>query len=881
MQVSSERQNQLLRELEEEDRAAAEREAKKAKDAQKKKDKKKLAKQAKAQDAQQREEDKAAAEAAAKAEAERREEEEKRRLEEQRAKREAERKAKELEAQRKEEAKKARLAEEARKKKEKDEKAREAKLLREKEEKERKIKEEAEKKIRLEQEKKDREEKQAREKEAAAKRAAEKAEKERLEKEKLAAEQAAARAQKEKEKAAAQAAAAAAAQAQAQAAAAAQAQAARHSPPVPKQTPGLQSRSVSQGKIIPGLPKPPSSAIPAVPSLPPGFTPSPNASARENGAPPLQAVTSPSAPMSSLPYGQQQQQQSMLSQQRPSQRSFSSTNQAGPPGVGGARQQQPQSAMPVFGQGIPQGYGIGMPHQQQPPQQIFGLSPTPAGRAPPPGIGLQIGSSSSSSASMGNRAFSPLQQQQMPLQQQQAPGMQSGSLSPMAMRSPFPGFGTSAPSPAPAHGGMAGSSGSRVNGFMSGAAPGMTPQQQHSQLQQPPLPIGHGIGSSESALALLLDGGRLIRSQLPGPISIGGNSPGFQHAASGLAALNMDSQVVSGSTSSNRIGGPSASSQTQLGHGQPSASSSSAGISVPSHSRRVSSGSSFQPIGRPRGTGAGNTSFSTSIGGNDGFSFSSAANELGIGDDEGLFAGSSSASLRSISPPLAVLGSGALLDDMMEEEETSSASAAAAANRSTSSSLFGNGVFAPPGSSGAPGAIGTSRNAPPAPDDIWGSTPASSSAAHDSPAKRSGAMPPPGIGGSSWGGSQGYAAPGSHYTQQAAPAPVAAVAPDRPSVIRDRARISFTQLDAATQSSSTSAANNSSLYPIGDVYRVFLALYPDSTSVDVREFLESCLVPGSSSNGNGTFNFQQRGNVLLMGFDTVKTNGEMEPIGAR
>jgi hypothetical protein len=40
-QIASERQQQLLRELEDEDRAAADREAKKAKDAQKKKDKKK------------------------------------------------------------------------------------------------------------------------------------------------------------------------------------------------------------------------------------------------------------------------------------------------------------------------------------------------------------------------------------------------------------------------------------------------------------------------------------------------------------------------------------------------------------------------------------------------------------------------------------------------------------------------------------------------------------------------------------------------------------------------------------------------------------------------------------------------------------------------
>jgi len=105
------------------------------------------------------------------------------------------------------------------------------------------------------------------------------------------------------------------------------------------------------------------------------------------------------------------------------------------------------------------------------------------------------------------------------------------------------------------------------------------------------------------------------------------------------------------------------------------------------------------------------------------------------------------------------------------------------------------------------------------------------------------------------------------------PPPVAApvVTPDRASVIRDRARISFTQLDAASQQQQQQVANtSSSLYPIGDVYRVFLALYPDSTSVDVREFLESCLVPGTVTNGNGTFNFQSKGNVLLMSYESAR-----------
>lgn len=395
--------------------------------------------------------------------------------------------------------------------------------------------------------------------------------------------------------------------------------------------------------------------------------------------------------------------------------------------------------------------------------------------------------------------------------------------------------------------------------------------------------------------------------------------PSFQHSATGLAALNMDSQVVSRSTPSTQ--------HAQLGIGQPTQSSgtspsllaaggnnnnntaSGSGTGANSsvahgHSRRISSSGNVQPIGRPSGR-FGPSSFS---GGNDqsGNSnsnsnsnsymadFGSAIGSV-IGDDDIPFppaSGSGSASLRSISPPPAVLGSGALLDDMMEEEglEAPDGFSPSIASRSTSTSFFGSGVFAPPGigststGRGAPSANSSRLDGPgsaqtasgmPA-EDVWAGTPSAQSVMqqggggggyeHIGPSKR--ATQPPGIApGAGWAAQEQQQQQQQQYTQQQQQHhQQLVVAPDRASVIRDRARISFTQLDAASQPPSVSQAGGA-LYPIGDVYRVFLALYPDSTSVDVREFLESCLTPGNLTNGNGTFNFQQRGQVLLMAYE--------------
>ncbi|KAH7927190.1 hypothetical protein BV22DRAFT_297584 [Leucogyrophana mollusca] len=187
--VAQERQLQLLRELEDEDKLSKEREAKKQNQNQKKKDKKKLQKQAKEEERAAKAAEKAAEEAALKAKQLAQEEEQRKKREEDRARREAARKAAEEEKQRKEEERRKRLAEERereaereRKRKEREEKAKQER--REREEKERKIKEEKEAKAaaekaardaaRKEQEK----EKEEREKKLAKERE-EKAEKER------------------------------------------------------------------------------------------------------------------------------------------------------------------------------------------------------------------------------------------------------------------------------------------------------------------------------------------------------------------------------------------------------------------------------------------------------------------------------------------------------------------------------------------------------------------------------------------------------------------------------------------------------------------------------------------------------------------------------
>ncbi|KAH7911254.1 hypothetical protein BJ138DRAFT_1151105 [Hygrophoropsis aurantiaca] len=186
--VAQERQLQLLRELEDEDKMSKEREAKKQNQNQKKKDKKKLQKQAKEEERAVKAAEKAAEEAALRAKQLAHEEEQRKKREEERARREAARKAAEEEKQRKEEERRKRVAEERereaereRKRKEREEKAKQER--REREEKERKLKEEKEAKVAAERAareaaKKEQAEKEERERKLAKERE-EKAEKER------------------------------------------------------------------------------------------------------------------------------------------------------------------------------------------------------------------------------------------------------------------------------------------------------------------------------------------------------------------------------------------------------------------------------------------------------------------------------------------------------------------------------------------------------------------------------------------------------------------------------------------------------------------------------------------------------------------------------
>ncbi|KAL0573440.1 Stress response protein nst1 [Marasmius crinis-equi] len=189
--VAQERQLQLLRELEDEDKFAKEREAKKQNANQKKKDKKRQQKLAKEEEKAKREAEKAADEAAVKAKQAALEDEQRRKRDEERARREAQRKAQEEERLKKEEERRKRVAEEKereaereRKRKEKEEKLKAER--REKEERDRKVREEKEERLRAE--KAEKAEKAAAEKarreEKEREERAERAERERKEREK-------------------------------------------------------------------------------------------------------------------------------------------------------------------------------------------------------------------------------------------------------------------------------------------------------------------------------------------------------------------------------------------------------------------------------------------------------------------------------------------------------------------------------------------------------------------------------------------------------------------------------------------------------------------------------------------------------------------------
>ncbi|OLN97207.1 Stress response protein NST1-like protein 1 [Colletotrichum chlorophyti] len=192
--VAKQRQQQLLEELEEENRQDAQRKAKKAKENQKRKERAAQKKQQQAEEKAAKEAEKAAEEAARLEEQRKKAEQQKLKAEEKRRKKEEQKRLEEEERLRKEAERQKRLQEQQEKRAEQDRKAREAKekaqkakeeaRLREKEIREQKERESRERKEKQEQARRDKEAKAKAEREAKA----EKESKERLQQEEKAAQ---------------------------------------------------------------------------------------------------------------------------------------------------------------------------------------------------------------------------------------------------------------------------------------------------------------------------------------------------------------------------------------------------------------------------------------------------------------------------------------------------------------------------------------------------------------------------------------------------------------------------------------------------------------------------------------------------------------------
>ncbi|KAK2032028.1 hypothetical protein LX32DRAFT_636823 [Colletotrichum zoysiae] len=172
--VAKQRQQQLIEELEEENRQDAQRKAKKAKENQKRKDKAALKKQQQAEEKARKEAEKAAEEAARLEEQRRKTEEQRLRAEEKRRKKEEQKRLEEEERLRKEAERQKRLQEQqererkTREAKEKAQKLKEEARLREKEAREQKEKETRERKEKQDQAKRDKEAKAKADREAKA-----------------------------------------------------------------------------------------------------------------------------------------------------------------------------------------------------------------------------------------------------------------------------------------------------------------------------------------------------------------------------------------------------------------------------------------------------------------------------------------------------------------------------------------------------------------------------------------------------------------------------------------------------------------------------------------------------------------------------------------
>lgn len=150
----------------------------------------------------------------------------------------------------------------------------------------------------------------------------------------------------------------------------------------------------------------------------------------------------------------------------------------------------------------------------------------------------------------------------------------------------------------------------------------------------------------------------------------------------------------------------------------------------------------------------------------------------------------------------------------------------------------------PIGTIGRPGvgisAIGTGRGLPASPPRIFGS----------SALREEDEIVPSSSGRGNWNSPFG-----SIWSASPAVVPAAVPQPpDRLSVIRDRARISFLRIGSREVA-------------LGDLHELMGKLFEDSGSVDLRELVESMLVIGNAGNGGGLFSFRERGEGLLVAFD--------------
>jgi hypothetical protein len=80
---------------------------------------------------------------------------------------------------------------------------------------------------------------------------------------------------------------------------------------------------------------------------------------------------------------------------------------------------------------------------------------------------------------------------------------------------------------------------------------------------------------------------------------------------------------------------------------------------------------------------------------------------------------------------------------------------------------------------------------------------------------------------------------------------------DRPSILRDRCRVTLLKLHELGGTSFDMPLS------VNDIHRAMLVLWEDAAEVTVRELVESMLAPGTLLNGGGSFNFVTQDDGVL------------------